>query len=258
MHLYYSVIVPLVLFMFGLATGSFLNVVIHRFPREQSVVRPPSACPSCKRRLTVGELVPVAGYIFLRGRCAGCSEKISPRYPLVELATGLIFIAVWWQFGPGIAFIRPLFLLCLLLVISIIDLDYFRVPNVMVVTGLAAGVVFQLILPADITWGDALLGVLVGGGTMLLVVIISRGGMGAGDFKLMAMIGFYLGPGGTALTMFIGFLLGAAVGLVLMIWKNYGRKDPLPFAPFLSLAALTVVFAGDYLITWYVSTFFMM
>ena len=191
----------LIVFLCGLSVGSFLNVLIYRLPRRLSLVRPPSRCPSCGRRLGVLELIPVLGYLFLKGRCLQCRQPISPRYPLVELATACLFTAVYHSFGFSLAGLGYLLLLSLLLAVALIDLEHRIIPNSLVLAGLVAGLILQLpsagarwfdlpprLAPA-LPLTDALAGLALGG-LLLIIILVSRGGMGAGDMKLMAMIGF--------------------------------------------------------------------
>lgn len=252
-------------FLFGLCFGSFLNVLVYRLPLKKSLLEPPSSCPSCKTRLGLVELIPLIGYLLLRGRCRHCKAKISLRYPLVELATGLLFGAVFYYFGFTIDAFFYLILLYLLLGIALIDLEHRIVPNVLVTAGLIGGVL--LLLPAAASFlfelpgwlivergaPDALGGLLLGGAVMLIIIAASRGGMGAGDLKLMAMIGLFVGLRGTVVVMMLGFLFGALVGLAFIILGRLTRKDALPFAPYLSLAALIQVLWGEQIWNWYIN-----
>ncbi len=255
----------MIVFLCGLSVGSFLNVLIYRLPRGLSLVRPPSRCPSCGRRLGVLELIPVLGYLFIKGRCLQCRQPVSPRYPLVELATACLFTAVYHRFGFSLAGLGYLLLLSLLLAVALIDLDHRIIPNSLVLAGLIAGLILQLpaagarwfdlpsrLAPA-IPLTDALAGLTLGGGLLLIIILVSRGGMGAGDMKLMAMIGFYVGLRGTAVVMMLGFMLGAITGLVLIAARRLTRKDAVPFGPFLSLAALIEIFWGPLLWDWYIN-----
>lgn len=255
----------MVLFLAGLAFGSFLNVIVYRLPRGLSLVRPPSQCPSCQIRLSFLDLIPLVGYLLLGGRCRKCRVKISLRYPLVELATGLLFLLLFYYFGLSADYFFYLILLFTLLAISLIDLEHRIVPNGLVAFGLTAGLIFHLFkfsdrfikLPAGLlverSFIDALWGFLLGGGIILAIFLVSRGGMGAGDIKLMAMIGFYIGLQGTVITLFLGFIFGALVGIFYMILGKLTRKDALPFAPFLSLGALAAVLWGDQIWSWYIN-----
>lgn len=252
-------------FLAGLSFGSFLNVIVYRLPAHKSIVKPPSSCPSCEKQLGPVDLIPLVGYILLRGRCRYCGVSISIRYPIVELLTGLLFLFTFYHFGFNLSALFYLTLLYLLLAISLIDLEHRIVPNTLVGTGFAAALILQipslaaavLAVPEVLITGrpisDALFGMLAGGGVLLLVFIISRGGMGAGDVKLIAMIGFFVGLSGTAVVLLLAFLFGALVGVTFMILGKLTRKDALPFAPYLALAAFIQVFWGEQIWHWYIN-----
>jgi leader peptidase (prepilin peptidase) / N-methyltransferase len=261
----YQIIYMLFVFAFGLSFGSFLNVVIYRLPRKLSLSHPPSRCPSCEVRLGVIELIPLIGYLILRGRCRHCNAVISMRYPVVELLTGLLFLLLFNLFGLNLNFLFYLVLLYLLLAIALIDLEHRIVPNTLVAAGLIAASLlflpqlFALWLPVnsefivDRAFLDGLAGLSLGGGVMLIIFLVSRGGMGAGDLKLMAMIGLYVGLRGAVLVMLLGFFLGALVGVAGMIFGKLTRKDALPFAPYLVMATLLEVLWGETIWNWYMN-----
>ncbi len=254
MHLY-SIVFYFLLFILGLAVGSFLNVVIYRFPREYSLVSPSSACTSCGHHLNIADLFPLFSYLFLRGKCRYCGAKVSPRYFLVELITGMLFVIIPLFEGFNLESGAFLFLLCLLLVISLIDIEFRRIPNMFLLIGLGVGVILKfidsLMHGTWVAWGDAGLGMLIGGGIMLLIFIVGRGGMGAGDFKLMLMIGFFVGMQGVILVIFLGFIMGGVYAVAMLLLKRLNRKAPVPFGPFLSLAVLVEIFWGAQIWSWY-------
>ncbi len=261
----YSQYVIFFSFLVGMCFGSFLNVLIYRLPVKKSIVFPPSSCPSCETKLGLLELIPLVGYLMLRGRCRHCKNEISLRYPLVELAVGTIFAFSFYHLGFTIDAFFYLVLIYLLLAIALIDLKHRIVPNTLIAAGLIAGFIFYL--PAagafvlDLpSWLivernllDAAGGFLVGGAIMLIIILVSRGGMGAGDMKLMAMIGLFVGLRGTAVVMLLGFFLGAAVGVTFMALGKLTRKDALPFAPYLSMAAIIQVLWGESIWKWYMN-----
>lgn len=259
----FSLIIAGLSLITGCFFGSFINVVVCRVPQGESVIHPPSRCPGCGQRLSPLELVPLFSYLWLRGRCRSCGAAISPRYPLVELAAGLLFYAAFRRFGLTLEAAGYAFFLSLLLAVSLIDLEHRRIPNPLTAAGLGAGALLHLpgllgnwlAVPAWLLPGrslaDALIGALAGGGLLLVIFLVSRGGMGAGDFKLAAVIGFFVGLKGIALVLLLGFTAGAMTGLALILLKRRGRKDPLPFAPFLAAAALAAVFWGESIWRWY-------
>ncbi len=261
----YPPFIMIFIFLVGLCFGSFLNVLVYRLPEKKSIISPPSSCPSCTTRLGIVELIPVIGYIILLGRCRHCHAAISIRYPLVELACGALFAFTFYYFGLTINAFFYLVLLYLLMAIALIDLQYRIVPNTLVAAGLLAGLIFYLPaainlvleLPAGLIVErellDAAAGFLAGGIIMLIILLVSRGGMGAGDMKMMAMIGLFVGLRGAAVVMLLGFFLGALVGVTFMALGKLTRKDALPFAPYLSLAAMIQVLWGDYIWNWYMN-----
>jgi leader peptidase (prepilin peptidase)/N-methyltransferase len=242
----------------GLAVGSFLNVVIYRVPRKESVVRPRSHCPSCGTQLADRDNIPVLSWVLLRGRCRTCGERISARYPLVELATAALFVAVGLRFGPDWAVPAFLLFFASLLAISLIDLEHYIIPNRIVYPTLFGG--FALLVLAAGAEGDwkplerALIGSAVFWGILLLIHLVSPRGMGFGDVRLAAVLGLFLGwlgLGYVGLAFFLGFLLGAIVGLILMVLRRRGRKDHIPFGPFLAAGAVVAVLAGSPILAWY-------
>ncbi len=239
-------------FLLGLVGGSFLNVVAWRIPRRESLVKPGSHCPECGHPLGSLELIPVAGFLWLRGRCRHCGARIPPRYPLLELATATLFLLLFWKFGPtGTA----LFYACLVLVLlatTCTDLMVRLIPNRILLAGLAAGLALLAVFRPE-SWLDAGIGLLVGGGLSLLAAEISRGGLGYGDVKLSGVIGFFLGWPNELAALFLAVLSGAAVGLGLVLAGVKTRKDYIPFGPFLALGALIGLFWGQALIHWYLS-----
>ncbi|PLY02885.1 MAG: prepilin peptidase [Desulfuromonas sp.] len=244
-------------FVFGTVIGSFLNVCIARVPAGESVVSPRSKCPECGTFISWYQNIPLLSYMFLRGRCAGCGVKISLRYPLVELLTGILFVAVLWYFGLGFA--SPVFwvFVSLLICISFIDYDHQIIPNVISLPGIVLGFVFSFLLPG-MPWLDSLLGIVAGGGSLWLVAFIyylltRAEGMGMGDVKLLAMIGAFLGYQAVLPVIFIASLLGSVVGILLMVITRSGRKLAIPFGPYLSMAALITLLWGDALLKWYLS-----
>jgi len=253
----------ILVFVVGLCFGSFLNVIVYRLPRQISVTTPPSRCPYCSYHLRALDLLPLIGYLLIKGRCRSCGIKINLRYPLVELSTGLLFLIVFSDHSWTLEFVSYTTLLYLLLGISLIDLEYRIVPNRIIAAGLIAG--FLVYFPRALDYiinppewllaerplSDAFFGLLLGGGIMLIIFLVSRGGMGAGDLKLMALIGFFVGLRGTAMVMLFGFLIGALTGIIFMISGKLTRKDALPFAPFLSLATLIEVLWGEQIWEWY-------
>jgi Type II secretory pathway, prepilin signal peptidase PulO and related peptidases len=244
--------------VFGLVVGSFLNVIVWRVPRHESIVRPGSHCPSCDAELGAIENVPVLSWLVLRGRCRHCRARISVRYPLVELANAALWVGIAQRFGTSWEVPAYCALASGLLVLSLIDLDHFLLPNrVLYPAGFLFGAL--LVLPAAIDghW-DLYLRAVEGGAAafavFFLIHIVSPRGMGFGDVRLSFVLGLALGWlswGHVFLGLFLGFLLGAVVGASLIAFKLRGRKDPVPFGPFMAAGALVAIFAGTQLLDLY-------
>ena len=242
------------LFILGLCIGSFLNVVIYRLPRGESIVSERSHCASCGKQLCWYELIPLFSYLFLCGRCRTCHQQISPRYPLVELLTGIIFALVFLQFGLTLELLKYLFLSALLVAISFIDLEHLIIPNSLVIIGLVSGLILN-IAARDVGLVSALIGILVTSGFLLLVALLSKEGMGGGDIKLAAVTGLFLGWPLAPLGLFLGAGLGGIVAIILLLSGLKGRKDPLPFGPFISLGTMIAFLYGPIIVNWYLHLF---
>jgi leader peptidase (prepilin peptidase) / N-methyltransferase len=251
-------------FCFGLVIGSFLNVVIYRVPRELSIVNPPSSCPLCHRPIRAWENIPLFSYlIVLKGKCAGCGERISLQYPLIELFTGLVFATVAWRFGFSFQMIVYLIFSAMLIALSVIDLKTYLLPDSIVLPGLIAACalavatlykpfqIFWPVSPTEAFWG------MVAGGIPLLVLawvyqkLTKREGMGGGDIKLMFFVGALLGPWNAFLTIFIGSLTGSIIGVLYLRLSSMQRHTQIPFGPFLSLGAWITMMWGHELIRGY-------
>ncbi len=242
----------ILVFLIGAAIGSFLNVCIHRIPAGGSIIFPPSHCPSCKTGIKFYDNIPIISYLLLRGRCRQCKSSISFRYPLVESINGIGYMLLTYEFGVGwTAFAYALFISSLL-VLTFIDLSHQILPDLITLPGIIVGLIAaSSVLPAGMI--NSIIGVLLGGGAFYLVAVISRGGMGGGDIKLIAMIGAFLGWRDVLLTIFIGALTGSLVGIFLMLFKGKKRKDPIPFGPFLAAGAIISVFLDRELFIWYIN-----
>jgi leader peptidase (prepilin peptidase) / N-methyltransferase len=249
---------PLIVFVFGLIVGSFCNVVIYRLPQGKSIVTPGSQCRLCGNSIRPWDNIPLLSYVLLRGKCRFCKEPISIRYPSVELVSGVLYVLLWSKFGLSIPFPVYAALTSTLLTIGVIDYDHKIIPNTITLPGIAIGLGLSIlnilsigVLP--ITPLASLLGVLGGGVFFYLIALVSRGGMGGGDIKLIAMIGAFLGWQGGFFTILSGALLGSLVGVSLMVLGKKGRKDKVPFGPFLSVGAILFILWGDDLIQWYLN-----
>lgn len=240
--------------VFGLAIGSFLNVVIARLPASESLVRPRSRCPSCGARIAWHDNIPLVSYLALRGRCRTCSVAISWQYPIVEAATAALFALAWVRFGPSPDFAVAAVLVAALVVITAIDLSHQLIPDVITLPGILAGAVANVALDR-LSLVNAALGVVVGGGLFLVIILVSGGGMGGGDMKLGAMLGAFLGWKLVLVAILFAVVAGGALAAVLLLTRAKGRKDPIPFGPFLATGGTIALLWGERLMTWYLRAF---
>jgi leader peptidase (prepilin peptidase) / N-methyltransferase len=281
-----------IVFLSGASIGSFVNVVAYRLPRDLSIVRPASFCPHCRAPISFWSNVPVLGYILLRGKCSRCAGRIAPRYFITELGLGLAAVYLFLNFEPLDALAR-FALCAALFAVSWVDLDWRIIPDVISLPGIAVGIAAASLAMPDIGWRDSLYGMALGGGLFYAIGeayrwLRGREGMGMGDVKLLAMIGAFLGWQGVIFTIFIGSSLGAVGGIVLGLlgWQpgapeldepdvstNGTRapanpddeadhepevalpllQTPVPFGPFLSVAAGTFALFQPQLVRWYLS-----
>ncbi|HAP66403.1 MAG TPA: prepilin peptidase [Nitrospinae bacterium] len=250
-----DILLPIFIFLFGAAIGSFSNVCIYRLPRKLSIVTPPSQCPSCGKGISPFDNIPIISFLILRGRCRYCQSPISWRYPIVELITGLIFLFLYLNFRISPQFFIYALLIISLIIIAFIDLEHKIIPDVITLPGIIIGLAISIAMP-HITLINSIKGLLIGGGLFYAIAILSRGGMGGGDIKLIAMVGSFLGWKNVLLTIFLGSFFGSIVGIVLIILKKKNRKDMVPFGPFLSLGAIVSIFFGrDLIYLWLTITF---
>jgi leader peptidase (prepilin peptidase)/N-methyltransferase len=246
------IVADILIIVFGGVVGSFLNVCIYRLPREKSIVLPSSFCPNCEDPIKFYDNIPMLSYILLRGKCRRCGARISMRYPVVEFLTALFFYLLYRKMGLTPELPILMVFVALLVVISFIDLEFQIIPDILSIGGLAAGFLLSFLRPY-FTWGDALTGILVGGGVLYAIAIgyqllAKREGMGGGDIKLLAMIGSFCGLKGVIFSLMAGSVVGTLVGLPLMFVKGENTKYAIPFGPFLSLGALVFIFMGESII----------
>ncbi len=237
-------------FILGIEIGSFLNVVIDRLPAGQSLVRPPSHCPVCNTRLRARDLIPVFSYLWLKGRCRYCAAPIPRRVFLVELATGGAFAGLYAYYGLTAQFGLLAAYACLFLVIFVIDLDHQLILNKLTYPG-AVFALATVPLWDDLSFPEALIGGAVGFALLFTVVVLSRGGMGWGDVKMAALMGLALGFPIIFVGLFIGIVIGGLVAIALLVTGKKGRKQVIPFGPFLAVGAMTALLWGHILWDWY-------
>ena len=259
----------IIVFIFGSIVGSFLNVCIQRMPKLESVVWPRSHCPKCKKRIAAYDNIPFISYILLKGRCRSCKEKISLRYPLVELLTALLMLALFNRFGLNYNFFLYMVMLWGLIIATFVDIPHRIIPDEVSVGGTIVGFIMVSVIgftlhPLKFNFSpmiQSLLGIITGGGIIYLTGALfdlvyfkllkrpaingETESMGGGDVKLLAMIGAFLGPQKTLLTFFLAPFLGIVIGIINLITK---KDHTIPYGPFLSLAALLSLFWGDRII----------
>jgi leader peptidase (prepilin peptidase) / N-methyltransferase len=240
--------------LFGLAIGSFLNVVIVRVPEGRSLWHPRSACPGCSAQLAWHDNIPVLSFLWLHGRCRKCGMRISRRYPIVEGVTAGTLAAAYLAFGPTGDFIVAAVLLATLVVVTAIDLQHQLIPDVITLPGILVGLVANFAI-GHVSWLDCLIGIVVGGGLFLVIILVSCGGMGGGDMKLGAMLGAFLGWKALLFALFAAIALGGVVGAAVLVSGLRGRKDQIPFGPFLAAGGAMALFWGERIVDWWLSGF---
>jgi len=247
-------------FLLGLVVGSFANVCIYRLPRRESVVSPPSRCPSCGTPIRARDNVPVASWLVLRGRCRACRAPISPRYPVVEATNGCLWLALAIVRGPRSQTFVEMVLVTALLVLSVIDLDHQILPDAITLPGVGAGLAASFLPGSPVRPLGALLA--AAGGWLAFAAVAKayqrvRGieGLGQGDWKLAAMLGAFLGWQPMLLTVLIATVAGTAVGLAAVALRGRDLRHALPLGTFLGTAGIGVVFFGEPILSWYQGLF---
>jgi len=270
MDILFAALASAIVFALGASVGSFINVVVYRLPAGLSILWPPSRCPRCLNQLKAYDNVPVFGWISLRGRCRYCKSKISPRYPVVEGITGIIFLLVFLVFKASTFTIGYWAFCSWLLALSLIDLDTMTLPNALTKSGLVVGILFQMVvgflpeasyvaLVNHLMMGivGAVLGLwLFDAIAMLGSIAFGKTAMGAGDAKLAAMMGAWLGWKYLLLASFVACVLGALVGSGVIVRSRHKFGQKMPFGPFLALGSVITVFVGEIILSSYLRLFF--
>lgn len=249
---------PVIIIMaivFGACIGSFLNVCIYRIPAGESIVSPGSKCPGCGSPIHAFDNIPMISFILLMGKCRACGQKISFRYPMIELITAGFAACCILKYGLSPAALVIFAFICALIVITFIDIDHRIIPDSISLPGIPIGILASYFF-LDQPFLDGAIGILAGGGSLFLVgffyrLITGIEGMGGGDVKLLAMFGAVIGWRGVVFTLFAGSVTGSVIGLALMLASGKDMKLAVPFGPFLSIGAVLYLFFGDLLISWY-------
>jgi leader peptidase (prepilin peptidase)/N-methyltransferase len=240
--------------LLGLAVGSFLNVCIHRLPRGESLVYPPSRCPRCGRALRWHDNIPVLSWIWLGGRCGQCQAPISVQYPIVEVVTAALIVGIVMLTPPGPLLASRLVFACALVVLFAVDLEHHLLPNAITLPGIIVGWLFSFFAPPG--WQASLMGILLGAGllygTAAAYYLVRREeGLGMGDVKMLAMVGAFLGWKAVLLTLVLASFSGALVGIAMIATSRGGMRYALPFGTFLAVGAVVAMLAGDQILAWY-------
>ncbi|WP_138495656.1 prepilin peptidase [Paenibacillus pinistramenti] len=245
-----TIVIAVYITLIGLVLGSFYNVVGLRVPVKESLVSPPSHCPSCGTRLAGRDLIPVLSLLLARGKCRHCGSKVSLLYPLGELATGLLFLWIYLEFGISFKGLTGLLLVSLSVIITVSDLKYMRIPNQVLLFFLPPLVLLVLLAPNGPLWSH-LLGAICGG--VVIFVLALFGGMGMGDAKLFALLGWVIGFKDTVLAFLLACALGSCVYGLLLLLGKVKRGQPVPFGPWLAAGALLAFSYGSHLIGGYLA-----
>jgi leader peptidase (prepilin peptidase)/N-methyltransferase len=255
-----SIIIVLI-FVIGLALGSFLNVCIYRIPNKKSLLFPGSLCPKCGTKISFYDNVPILSYIVLKGKCRACQAKISLQYPLVEFVTAALLVMAFLHFGLTWDFAAKGILILLMILTFFIDLKHRIIPDVLTLPGIILGLILSLLVDSPSVF-SSVLGAIVGGGIFYLAAVFGdllfkKESMGGGDIKLAMLLGAFLGWQNVILVFFLSALVGTLIGGAAMFFSRKVKETrTIPFGPFLALAAVIAIFAGDTIISAYLRTFF--
>ncbi len=243
-------LVIILLAIFGSVVGSFLNVCIFRIPADKSIILPASHCVNCHHPIKFYDNIPIISYLILRGRCRNCNIKISPVYPAVEFLTATLSVLLFLKYGLTLQYLLTFIFSSSLVVITFIDLEHQIIPDIITLPGIPL-FFLSAIFVMNVRPLDSLLGIAIGGGLFYLIaagyqLLRKTEGMGGGDIKLMGMLGAFFGWQSLWFILLAGSLLGAIVGISVMIFKGKDMKYAIPFGPFLSISAVAYIFFGKY------------
>ena len=251
----------ILIFTLGIIIGSFLNVCIYRIPREESIAFPSSHCTYCSTPLRWYDLIPIFSYLSLRGKCRYCGGHISPQYPIIEALNGILYVITYYIYGLSLDFIFYSFIISSLISMSLIDYYHKIIPDGLNIMILIMTIIYKSIsilfyhIPIGLL--DSFLGLLAGGILFFLIAALSNGGMGGGDIKLITVLGLILGLKKTLLNILLSFVIGAVFSILLLTLNKKGKKDAIPFGPFINIAFMITLFFGEQIINWYINNFLM-
>jgi len=238
-----------IVFILGILIGSFLNVCIFRIPLKQEIVYTPSHCMTCGYKLKWYDNIPIISYLQIGGKCRQCRSKLSIQYPLIELSNGAAYLGLYWRYGLTWQLGMMCILFSTLLVISMIDINHQIIPNSILTFLMIVSTVYVVFLSK--TYISSIVGFFAVSGLLLLISIISKGKMGGGDIKLMAVCGFLLGWQNILVSLVLGSILGSAVGITLIVFKFIKKNQLIPFGPYLSVGIMLAAVYGNDLVDWY-------
>jgi leader peptidase (prepilin peptidase) / N-methyltransferase len=246
----------ILILIIGLCIGSFLNVCIYRIPREESIAFPPSHCTSCGYELKAVDLIPIISYLFLKGKCRKCGEKISINYPLVELLNGVLYLLIFLRFGLSLSFVFYSLLTSLLIVISYIDLDSKYIYSSTTILGVVLAAIYIVVglYTKDISISNNVLGGAIGYGIIYLIVVITKG-MGQGDAEVAGVCGLFIGIKGILVCLFIAVVLGGLVAAIILIFKLKEKKSEIAFSPYISIGSIVYILLGKEILSLYLNFF---
>jgi leader peptidase (prepilin peptidase) / N-methyltransferase len=245
----------LILIAVSLSLGSFLNVVIHRLPRGESLVTPGSSCPACGKPIRFYDNIPLFSFLILNGKCRRCGAPISWRYPIVEALTALIIMSLFAVYGWSWHFLAFGILMLFLIPISFIDLETGFIPDKLSIPAFLIGIIFVIVFQI-VNWKSALIGAVSGGALLLLLMVLGKAvfkkdAMGMGDVKLLVFIGVYVGFPAVMISLFLGSIAASLVILVGLLMKKIDIQNRIPFGPFIAIGTLGYLLGGKALVEWY-------
>lgn len=247
-----EILISIFIFILGLIFGSFFNVVGLRSPKKETFINDRSYCPFCKHTLAWYELIPVFSFMIQAGKCRHCKKKIPVTYAVVELLTGFLFVCSYLATGLSMELLVALFFVSMLMIVLVSDITYMLIENKVLLFFLPIFIILRLIEPLE-PWWSSIAGAAVGFGIVFIIILISGGGMGAGDMKLFGVLGIVLGVSQVIVAFFLACLIGTVIGILFISLKIIKRKQPVPFGPYIICASIIAYFYGQRIVQWYMA-----